>query len=127
MSEQFLKKTLAERKAFVVEKNLCFGYFSGQHIAKNCKERQTCKTCNKRHPTSLHNNHWKKPNDDSDKNKPEGEPRGSSNRTAIYNITEAGDIPVNMGVLLVDFFTKATLPRRLEFMLYSTMTVVAHL
>ena len=112
--EQFLKKTLAKRKAFVVEKNLCFGCFSDQHIAKNCKERQTCKTCNKRHPTSLHNDDWKKANDDNDKNKPEGEPRVSSNRTAICNITEAGDIPVNMGILLVDLFHKSNPAKKIR-------------
>ena len=52
--EQFLKKTLTEQREFVVEKKLCFGCFSDQHIAKNCKVRQTCKTCKRQHPTSLH-------------------------------------------------------------------------
>ena len=51
--EQFLKKTLTERRECVVEKKLCFGCFSDQHIAKNCKVRQTCKTCKRQHPTSL--------------------------------------------------------------------------
>ena len=105
---------MAERKAFDVEKNHCFGRFSGQHIAKNCKERQTCKTCNKRHPTLLHNSDWKKPNEDSDKNKPEDEPRVSSNRTAICDITEAGDIPVDMGILLVDLFHKSNPAKKIR-------------
>ena len=50
-----------------MEKKLCFGCFSDQHIAKNCKERQTCNTCKKEHPTSLHDNDWaKKTSNDSD-------------------------------------------------------------
>ena len=32
--KQFLKKTLTERREFEVEKKLCFGCFSDQHIAK---------------------------------------------------------------------------------------------
>ena len=47
--EQFLTKTLTERREFVMENKLCFGCFSDQHIAKNCKEWQTCKTCKKQH------------------------------------------------------------------------------
>ena len=38
--EQFLKKSLRDRQDFLVERKLCFGYFSNQHIAKHCKERQ---------------------------------------------------------------------------------------
>ena len=105
--EQFLKKTLIERREFVVEKKLCFGCFSDQHIAKNCKERQTCKTCNKPHPTSLHNTDWTpKPNNVSIKDQSGETPRVSSNRTAVCNITEAGDVPINMGILPVLLFHK---------------------
>ena len=105
--EQFLKKTLTERREFVVKRKLCFGCFSDQHIAKNCKERQACKTCKKQHPTSIHGNDWvKKTSSDSD-NQPGAEPRVSSNRTAICNITEAGDVPVNMGILPVHLFHKS--------------------
>ena len=105
--EQFLTKTLTERREFVMEKKLCFGCFSDQHIAKNCKERQTCKTCKKQHPTSLHDNNWaKKTSNDSD-NQSGAEPLVSSNRTAICNITEAGDVPINMGILPVYLFHKS--------------------
>ena len=105
--EQFLKKTLTERREFVVKKKLCFGCFSAQHIAKNCKERQACKTCKKQHPTTLHDNDWvKKTSSDSD-TQPGAEPRVRSNRTAICNITEAGYVLVNMGILPVYLFHKS--------------------
>ena len=65
------------------------------------------KTCKKQHPTSLHDNDWaKKTSNDSD-NQSGAEPRVGSNRTAICNITEAGDIPINMGILPVYLFHKS--------------------
>ena len=90
-----------------MEKKLCFGCFSGQHIAKNCKERQTCNTCKRQHPTSLHDNDWvKKTSNDSD-NQSGAEPCVSSNCTAICNISEAGDVSVNMGIFPVYLFHKS--------------------
>ena len=35
--EHFLKKSLSDRRNFVVEKKVYFGCFSGQRIAKHCK------------------------------------------------------------------------------------------
>ena len=91
----------------MVEKKLGFGRFSDQHIANNCKERQTCKTSNKPHPTSLYNSDWMpKPNDISEKNQSGDKPPVSSYRTAICNITEAGDVPNTMGILPVFLFHK---------------------
>ena len=79
-------------------------YFSDQHMAKDCYERQTCKTCRKPHPTSLHDYDWaKKISNDSD-NQPGLEPCVSSDRTAICNVTEAGGVPINMGIIPVYLF-----------------------
>ena len=88
-----------------MEKKLCFGCFSDQHIAKNCKERQTCKTCKKQHPTSLHDNYRAKKTSNNSDNQSGAGPRVSSNRTAICNITE--DVPINMGILPVYLFHKS--------------------
>ena len=96
---------MTERRELVLEKKLCFGCFSDQNIAKNCKERQTCRICKKQHPTSLHDNDWAKKASNDSKNQSGVEPRVSSNRTAICNITEAG--PINMGILPVYLFHKS--------------------
>ena len=40
-------------------------------------------------------------------NQPGAEPWVSSNRTAICNVTEAGDVPINMGILPVHLFHKS--------------------
>ena len=102
--EQFLKKPLSDRRDFVKENKLCYGCFSNQHIAKNCKGRQTCKTCNKKHPTSMHDENWArkaKAGGEKEDDQSPGGPQVTSNRTAVCNITEAGDVPVNMGIIPV--------------------------
>lgn len=100
--EQFLKKPLSDRRDFVKENKLCYGCFSKQHIARNCKERQSCKICNKNHPTSLHDDNWvSKAKIKNEKDPHPENPQLTNNRTAICNITEAGDIPVNMGIIPV--------------------------
>ena len=38
---------------------LCFGCYSPEHVAKLCRSKRSCKTCNKRHPTSLHDYSWR--------------------------------------------------------------------
>jgi len=89
-----------------VEKKLCFDCFSDWHIAKNCRERQTCKPCKRQHPTSLHDYDWVKKTSYKSTNQSGAEPCVSSNHTAICNVTEAGDVPINMGILPVYLFHK---------------------
>lgn len=112
--EQFLKKSLSDRRNFVMAKKLYFGCLSDQYIAKRCKERQKCKTCSKHHPTSLHYNDWiKKSNDTSDNDQSRDKPRVSGNHTATCNMTEAVDIPINMGILPVWLFHKESPAKRI--------------
>ena len=51
---RFKSKDLVERSKFISTTRLCFGCYGNDHIARNCKDRRTCKTCNGRHPTGLH-------------------------------------------------------------------------
>ena len=50
----FLAKPLPERKTFIKDKGLCFGCLKQGHRSKLCRQRKTCNTCAKQHPTSLH-------------------------------------------------------------------------
>lgn len=52
--EEFLKMTVENRKGFIKSKGLCFSCIRGRHLAKECKNRKKCKTCNGSHPTELH-------------------------------------------------------------------------
>jgi hypothetical protein len=55
----FLKKNLGERKEFIKEKKLCFGCLKPNHRSNDCKHKMRCKTCQKNHPTPLHDEKWK--------------------------------------------------------------------
>jgi hypothetical protein len=49
-----MKKSIENWKSFLMEKRLCYSCYGSNHIAKGCKQKKTCKTCNKKHPTALH-------------------------------------------------------------------------
>ncbi|XP_070198795.1 uncharacterized protein [Littorina saxatilis] len=51
----FMKKTVKERQEFVFKRGLCFGcLLSVDHRSRQCKQRATCETCSKHHPTCMH-------------------------------------------------------------------------
>ena len=51
---KFLKIPLTERRTFAQANALCWGCLKWGHIYKECRGRKTCRTCSRRHPTSLH-------------------------------------------------------------------------
>ncbi|XP_078352316.1 uncharacterized protein LOC144637013 [Oculina patagonica] len=51
---RFKTETLENRKNFVKENRLCFGCLKKGHMSSDCKRKLTCSTCNKKHPTCLH-------------------------------------------------------------------------
>ena len=51
----FIKMPISDRENFIRTNNLCFGSLkSTSHRSRDCKDRLTCTTCYKRHPSSLH-------------------------------------------------------------------------
>ena len=52
--ERFTNLAISERRKFAHSNPLSCGYLKWGHVSKECRERKTCKTCNRRHPTSLH-------------------------------------------------------------------------
>ena len=52
---KYLKISLLERRKFIQANALCWGCLKWGHTSKECRGRQTCRTCSRRHPTSLHN------------------------------------------------------------------------
>ena len=50
----FMKKPMDERRDYLLKKSLCFSCLVRGHLAKTCKQRKKCKTCQKTHPTVLH-------------------------------------------------------------------------
>nr|XP_046214589.1 uncharacterized protein LOC124041258 isoform X1 [Oncorhynchus gorbuscha] len=51
---KFMDKPAAERQKFVQENKLCFGCLRPGHRSKDCDNRNTCDTCQRRHPSCLH-------------------------------------------------------------------------
>jgi hypothetical protein len=53
--DSFAKKTSAEKRNFIFKTNLCFGCLkSKEHKSRQCNDRETCASCNRKHPTCLH-------------------------------------------------------------------------
>ena len=62
----FMRKQLTERKDYIKKEGLCFACLKRGHMSKQCTNRSDCKKCQKRHPTSLHDDErgeWKKQED----------------------------------------------------------------
>ena len=51
--QSFLKRSLEERRKGK-EKSMCYACYKTGHRAGGCLQQRTCKTCNGKHPTSLH-------------------------------------------------------------------------
>ena len=51
---KFKTETPENKIKFVKENGICFGCLRKGHMSKDCRKRLTCQTCNKRHPTCLH-------------------------------------------------------------------------
>ncbi|XP_045070452.1 uncharacterized protein LOC123484318 [Coregonus clupeaformis] len=54
-----MNKTISERVKFVQGMKLCFGCLKPGHRSKECENRRICDTCEKGHPTCLHDNRSK--------------------------------------------------------------------
>ena len=51
---KFLEKAVPDRIKYVQAERLCFGCLRSGHHSKNCDSRSVCDTCQKKHPTCLH-------------------------------------------------------------------------
>lgn len=51
---KFKAETRENKLKFVKGNSLCFGCLRKGHMSSDCKKRLTCATCNKNHPTCLH-------------------------------------------------------------------------
>ena len=51
---KFKTETPERRLQFVKKNKLCFGCSSKGHISSDCRKKLACLTCNKKHPTCLH-------------------------------------------------------------------------
>ena len=115
--EEFGKKTLPERKDLIRERGLCFGCLKPGHISSKCNDKLVCKTCEKKHPSVLHDPDWKskskKHQTTSKENEKNEQERVNSGLTAC-SITDAGDVPVNMGIMPIWLYHKSEPEKRIK-------------
>ena len=52
--KEFLAMTLSARRMYLQRNRRCFACFGYNHLSKDCKKKRQCKTCGRKHPTSLH-------------------------------------------------------------------------
>ena len=52
--QDFVSKSLSQRRDFILSHKLCFGCLQAGHLARSCKKRRKCQTCGNLHPTTLH-------------------------------------------------------------------------
>ena len=89
---------------------------SSEHITKLCKCKRACQICNKKHPTSLHDYNWKSEGVKTESGNGQHEKSEACEKkmekpvvyvcTAICNVKDAGDVPVNMGIIPVWLYHK---------------------
>ncbi|UYV74590.1 hypothetical protein LAZ67_12000208 [Cordylochernes scorpioides] len=58
--QEFAKLSLDDRIKFVRSKNLCINCLGANHYANHCKITATCKVCNRKHHTTLHNYNYQR-------------------------------------------------------------------
>ncbi|UYV74566.1 hypothetical protein LAZ67_12000154 [Cordylochernes scorpioides] len=58
--QEFAKLSLDDRIKFVRSKNLCINCLGVNHYANHCKITATCKVCNRKHHTTLHNYNYQR-------------------------------------------------------------------
>lgn len=76
--KSFLSMSLAERRDVIRSKALCLGCLKWGHMRKDCRRRRVCKTRNGFHPTSLHSDPAKIPEQD----------KAVTNANEVTNVTE---------------------------------------
>lgn len=59
---EFNHKTLQERRDFLMKRGLCFACLAGYHLARDCKNKRNCRKCNGPHPTTMHNDNYRRNN-----------------------------------------------------------------
>ena len=77
--ELFSKKTPELKRAFLREKNMCFGCYGTNHLSRNCLNRRKCKHCGKSHPSALHIDGFQLPQKDNNSSVKQGKERPMSN------------------------------------------------
>ncbi|XP_030844157.1 uncharacterized protein LOC100890944 [Strongylocentrotus purpuratus] len=132
--KRFLSMTLKERKTYVRDNGLCYGCLIRGHTSRECRRRDTCSVCKRRHPTSLHED-WNRSNQvqerdvrmeiqssDHESSNATEELRSSSSHTTVNHMTLKKQAVKCSAVVPVWISQKGRFDERLIYALLDTQS-----
>jgi hypothetical protein len=57
---EFMNKTLDEKRSFLMAKYICFSCFGSNHQSRDCTNKRTCNKCKRQHPTAMHDSNFRR-------------------------------------------------------------------
>ena len=79
--KEFLAMTLSERRMYLQQNRRCFACFGYNHLSKDCRKKRQCKTCGRKHPTSLHDPYFGRNINNTQESAPSSELNSSADTT----------------------------------------------
>jgi len=113
---KFKAETCENKLKFVKQNSLCFGCLRKGHMSSDCKKRLTCATCNKNHPTCLHEERYtKKP-----EKKKRSEEQESTNGHKTTSCTSQGASSVTTPMIVPVWLSSLSKPDK-EVLVYAIL------
>ena len=101
---------------FVKENGLCFGCLRKGHMSNDCKKRLTCATCNKNHPTCLHEERYHKKAEEKNRS----EYQESSNVRKTTSCTSQGAACASTSMIVPVWLSSLSKPEK-EVLVYAIL------
>jgi hypothetical protein len=86
--QEYSKKSLEEKKSFLKDKERCFGCYGEGHKSRGCLQKRTCKICERKHPTGLHDDNFQV-KERIQRTRIQRESTTTGQRDSVTNITHA--------------------------------------
>ena len=113
---RFKGETREQKMNFVKKNSLCFGCLRKGHMSSDCKKRLTCATCNKHHPTCLHEERYpKKPEE-----KKRSEEQESTSVRKTTSCTSQGASSVSTSMIVPVWLSSLSKPGK-EVLVYAIL------
>ena len=92
--KEFLAMTLSARRMYLQRNRRCFACFGYNHLSKDCRKKRQCKTCGRKHPTSLHDPNFGRFINNTQESATSSEPNSSADitvETSSSAMVQSGD------------------------------------
>ena len=92
--KEFLAMTLSARRMYLQQNRRCFACFGHNHLSKDCRKKRQCKTCGRKHATSLHDPNFGRIINNTQESATSSEPNSSADitvETSSSAMVQSGD------------------------------------